>query len=238
MSKNRIIGSKAEIRTLLSGLDRKKDLVGETEKKILGLRIRFPALEYAAKSLYEELGDDRQIPFSDRLVSGRAVGAYVIAGITLQLRLERHYKESFKKAEEYLVEGNRWYVCDIISERVFGHALLHYPDKTVQALNIMLRHKSHWVQRGVGAAIHYAVKKGLPESFSEQCFQMVLSCGDTADLHVKKGIGWAAKTIAKFHPGIIKKYEKEIEGLPGQWMRTKIRIGLGRSYKYAPGYYS
>jgi hypothetical protein len=68
-------------------------------------------------------------------------------------------------------------------------------------------------------------------------FALLLSLSTVTDFHTKKGVGWAAKTIAKFYPDIISEYKAEIENEKvRQWFQTKIKIGLGRSYKYASRY--
>ena len=75
---------------------------------------------------------------------------------------------------------------------------------------------------------------------AEEMFRILLSCANTTDFHTKKGIGWAAKTISKFHPEIISKYSKEIyeNAEVKQWFKTKIKIGLGRVSKYGTIYTS
>ena len=87
-------------------------------------------------------------------------------------------------------------------------------------------------------ATHYAVKKGLEKEYVEQMFELLLSLATTTDFHTKKGVGWAVKTVAKFHPEIISKYQEQIDadGNVKQWFRTKIKIGLGRTQKYAGKY--
>ncbi|NNE97923.1 MAG: DNA alkylation repair protein, partial [Pyrinomonadaceae bacterium] len=52
------------------------------------------------------------------------------------------------------------------------------------------------------------------------------------------GIGWAAKTTAKFHPDIVADYRDRMEADPNikQWFKTKIEMGLSNSEKYASRY--
>jgi 3-methyladenine DNA glycosylase AlkD len=125
--------------------------------------------------------------------------------------------------------GNQWYVCDIIGERVLGHALLTSPKKAIPLLEELAHHPDKWIVRTTGVATHYAVKKGLPATYVDILLKLLISLSNTTDFHVKKGIGWGAKTIAKFHPKLVACYSKEIESPETkQWFRTKITIGLNR----------
>lgn len=195
-------------------------------------------LEYAAAQFYTHIPDADHIRITDGIVALAENGSEVIAGKILQLRLGRHYNESIRKATGYIIHGAHWLPCDTVGERVFGYALLTTPDKTIPVLQKLSQHEDKWVVHSVGVAVHYAVKKGLPEEYTDKMFRLLLSLATTTDFHTRKGIGWAAKTIAKFHPDIITDYRAEIENntTVRPWFKTKIKIGLGRSYKYAHRY--
>lgn len=68
----------------------------------------------------------------------------------LQLRLP--------KAVEYMVKGNEWCTCDIISERVFGVGLLENFDDALEKLSHYIGHGNKWIRRALGTAVHLAVK--------------------------------------------------------------------------------
>lgn len=53
---------------------------------------------------------------------------------------------------------------------------------------------------------------------------------NTSNKEIRQGIGWAAKTTAKFHPEIINNFKDQILQTEKvkTWFRTKIRIGLDR----------
>jgi len=239
-----IIGSRATVKALLAGpfLIYKESggdsFVKSFQKEILSKKIRYPLLEFSGIEIYKLVPENEQINILDDIMALPESGRYVIAGIILQKRLSKHFEESLLKAGEYIISGNDWLACDTIGERVMGYSLLTDPEQTVPALNLLNQSENKWLVRSVGVATHYAVKKGLKKVFVEQMFQMLLSCAHTTDFHTKKGIGWGAKTISKFHPEIVSKYNEQIENDPGirQWFKTKIRIGLGRSYKYASRY--
>jgi 3-methyladenine DNA glycosylase AlkD len=205
--------------------------------QVLKKKVRFPILEHAGKLLYEDLPAKGHLPLLDKIIDLHEIGSNVLAGTFLQLRLEKHFKQSIDKAIEYIITGDEWYVCDIIGERVMGHGLLTQPMKTLPTLQKMAKHENKWIVRCIGVAGHYATKKGLQKAHVEEVFQLLLSLGGTTDFHTKKGIGWAAKTTAKFYPDLVSKYQLQIEETR-QWFRTKVNIGLSRKKKYAHRYNS
>lgn len=242
----KIISGRADIKPILekvisvyeqSGNDA---FIESVHNAILKRKIRYPILEYAAQELYKYFPEAEQVNITDRVIALNENGSEVIAGKILQLRLADHYDESINKAVEYIIHGSNWLPCDTIGERVFGHALLVSPEKTILVLKQLSHHDNKWVIRSIGVAVHYAVKKGLKKQYADEMFRLLLSFAGTTEFHIKKGIGWAAKTIAKFHPDIIASYEERLNNdvQIKQWFKTKIMIGLGRTYKYAGRYTS
>jgi len=215
-----------------------QEQIAYIHKTVLKKKVKFPLLEYFTKELSLIIPKQKQIAFINGVVALDEIGSYTIAGKFLQFRLAENMPQTFKKAEEYIIQADKWYACDIIGERVFGFALLKFPGKTMPLLNKLSKHNDKWMVRTIGVAGHYAIKKGLDKKNAEILFKLLLSLSDTTNFHTKKGIGWAAKTTAKFHPDIIKKFEKEIYSDPEvkQWFKTKIKIGLSRSFKYASKY--
>lgn len=213
-------------------------LTDAVHRHLLQYKVRFPLLEYAAQELAAVLPEQAQVPFTDSLMELDTIGGNTIAGMILQLRLHHHFDESLAKAAAYIIRGNQWYVCDIIGERVMGFALLNYPGRTLPVLTGLAAHPDKWLVRSVGVATHYAVKKGLQKKDAATMFGLLLSLAGATEFHTKKGIGWAAKTIAKFHPDIIARYSERLrtDADIKQWFRTKINIGLSRSSKYAAKY--
>lgn len=205
-------------------------LIIDIQMGLLKKKVSFPLLEYAAKEMATWVPENEQTVFTDALIATDEMGSYVIAGMILQLQLPIHLEQSIQKACGYMIKGDQWYVCDIIGERVLGHALLTFPEKTIPLLAQLTKDPNKWVVRSVGVATHYAIKKGLAPKFAETMFKLMLSLSGATDFHIKKGIGWGAKTIAKFHPTIIVRHMDRIESLETiQWFRTKITIGLNRN---------
>ena len=200
--------------------------------ELLKKKIRFPLLEFAARQIMAVIPPKQQIGLTDRIIELHEIGSQVLAGIALQMRLEHDFDGSIAKACAYIQYGNKWYVCDIIGERVLGYALMSNPERTIPLLEQLALHEDKWIVRTVGVATHYAVKKGLDKHFVESVFQILLTCTNTTDFHTKKGIGWGAKTVARFHPDIISRYTSQIvDPTTKQWFRTKINIGLLRNKK-------
>ncbi len=204
-------------------------LIQNTEKSILSAKIKFPLLEFAAVEFFNFLPENEQLLFCDGIETYKTIGGNVLLGIILQKRLHNHLEESFQKAAEYISNSKDWYVSDIIGERVFGFALLTKPEQVFPLIRQYAFHQNNMVQRSTGAGMHYAIKKGLDKSFSIPVFELLLSKASITDYQTKRGIGWAAKTMARFHPDVVNKYKDQIEAKEtGQWFRTKVRIGLGR----------
>ncbi len=203
--------------------------VKEIDRKLLQQKIRFPLLEYSAELIFEHLPEKEHYRFCEAIAKLHTIGGNVLIGIVLQKRLNTHLEEVFRKAAQFIETGSEWYVTDIIGERVFGVALLQNPRRSIPLLRKLAKHPSAYVVRSIGPGAHYAIKKGLPEKNVRPVFELLLSLANTRDHQVKQGIGWAAKTTAKFHPAIIEDYRKQIEAEKvGAWFRTKIRIGLER----------
>ena len=205
--------------------------IKELNQLILKRKVKFPLLEYCGKTLYQEIAKDEQILLCDQIEALKTEGGNVLLGIILQSRLPDHFKESIKKASVYIGAADIWYVCDIIGERVFGYSLLHQPAKTIPELRRLSKDSNNWVIRSLGAGIHYAIKKGLDQKNVATVFKLLLSMANTKDKEIRQGVGWAAKTTAKFHPDLITHFQNEIQNKESvaNWFRKKIEIGLNRN---------
>ncbi len=235
------ITSKPAIRSIIEkGLEKydtglEKSFIQYIHKELLQKKIKFPLLEYAAKLMADKISAKEQPQIINAIVELNEIGSYVLAGMILQLQLEKGINKPIQQASGYIVFGDVWYVCDIVGERVMGHALLTEPEKTIPILRKLSKDNNKWLVRSVGVATHYATKKGLPKIYADEMFLLLFSLSHTTEFHTKTGVGWGAKTIAKFHPDIISKYRSKIDESKTvrPWFTTKIKIGLGRSEKYA-----
>ena len=188
-------------------------------------------LEYSAEILFEGIKVEDHINLCDKIHTLKTEGGNVILGKLLQLRLAFDWHVSIARATQYISQADVWYVCDIIGERVYGHSLLSFPDKTIEVLKSSLMQENHWVVRSIGAGIHYAIKKGLSRDYASQTFKMLVHNARATNKEIRQGIGWAAKTTAKFHPDIIVSFKKRIEdpSICDIWFRKKVRMGLERN---------
>ncbi len=230
------ITRKGEVITALDhclwGYDRdKSSFIEELNHRLLRAKVKFPLLEFCALRLFEILPEEEHLLFCDQIAALETVGGNVLLGKLLQLRLVDDFDRSTEKATAYIAAGQEWYVSDIIGERVWGHALLTRPNVMFPIFQKLVNHPSRWVVRSLGAGGHYAIKRGLDVGNVDRLFQLLLVMASNKDHQIKRGIGWAAKTTAKFHPTIIEKYKASIEDevQVGQWFRTKVRIGLERN---------
>lgn len=236
----RIITRKSEIKELLElclskyQTDGLAASVSELHALILSQKVKFPLLEYCGTQFFLTLPEQEHLLLCDSIHALKTEGGNVILGIMLQHRLKTHFFESIEKATEYIAQADIWYVCDIIGERVYGYSLLHKPDITIPEIQKRASHATNWVIRALGAGTHYAVKKGLDKEYVATLFTLLLSMANSKDKEIRQGVGWAAKTTAKFHPDIIEQFKNEIENttLVANWFRSKISIGLNR-YQYA-----
>ncbi len=205
--------------------------VAAVHQRILENKIKFPLLEYAGALLYEHLPKEEHINLCTTIEALKTIGGNVLIGIILQKRLSHHFEESLQMATHYISLADIWYVCDIIGERTYGYALLHHPQKTIPIIKDLSQHNSNWVIRSLGAGSHYAIKKGLPAKDTDKIFALLLTMANTKDKEIRQGVGWAAKTTAKFHPKIIFKYNTQINDKQKveNWFRKKIEIGLNRN---------
>ncbi len=205
-------------------------LIKQIDYQILSKKVKFPLLEFCAITLFESTPNHVQLDLCRKIGDLNREGGNVLIGKILQLRLEQNFESSLNEAVYHIAKGKEWYVSDLIGERVFGVALLTQPILCFPFLNQLTNHTSNWVVRSIGSGTHYAIKKGLDYNSSKDMFHILLKLSNTRDYQIKRGIGWAAKTCAKFHPQIIYDLEEKLKDDPsiGTWFKTKVKIGLAR----------
>ncbi len=203
-----------------------------THQDLLSCKVKFPLLEYAASLYLAGILTKDRISFCNCIAKQKTIGGNVLLGIMVQSHFDDRVKEAIMQAMTYIDDGAAWYVSDIIGERVVGKSLLFYPKETLKVVRALSNHKSLWVIRSLGAGGHYAIKKGLTKHHVTILFSYLVEMSKTKERQIKQGIGWAAKTTAKFHPDIIKAVfpDLEVEESIPRWFKTKIKIGLDRNY--------
>lgn len=230
----RVITRKSEVREVADALCRHYVTNNHSQfwyvlnNGLLAHKVKFPLLEFVAGCLFDCIPFAEQLSIVQRLVGKSEDGSSVIAGKLLQLRLPHHLPEAFSHAVELIIAGNTWYHCDHVGERVFGYGLLTQFEAAFPLLPGYLHHENAWIRRAVGVAVHYATKKGSPASHVEQLCDLLLTQAGTRDYQVQRGVGWGLKTIAKFHPNIIR---RRLATLPNEAsisrpIMSKIEVGL------------
>ncbi|MEO9870040.1 DNA alkylation repair protein [Ekhidna sp.] len=227
---------KEELEASLISFDRDdiSPFVRGLHTRLLQAKIRFPLLEYCGVEIYDSISVDLHIEICDLIEQLKTIGGNVIIGIILQKRLTEYPDQSIEKATEYISMADAWYICDIIGERVYGYHFLNEPAYMRGKLDQLFQHENRWVIRSLGAGVHYAIKKGLDKSNVTFAFEHLIKRANSKDKEIRQGMGWAAKTTAKFHPDIIEAFSEKIdnEELVENWFRRKIKMGLDR-YNYA-----
>lgn len=197
------------------------------ETEVLRHRVKFPVLEFLARQLKDWLTPEEKEALIDRMAMARHISCYPVIGKLLQLELSQGLDKVYEKAQAHIIQGNEWYVCDIISERVFGEGTLRDSKQSLTLLKQMGEHDNFWIQRSIGIASHYATKKKLPKEEVEELLLLMVTHAHKTQYFTKKGIGWAGKTIAKYHPDLIRKHETQMKATPlSRWFISKVNIGL------------
>lgn len=197
------------------------------DTEVLARKIRFPLLEYLGELLFAGIPSAAHFEFCDQLFARHTIGGNVLIGTILRLHLPDSLDFCLDKTKDYLIEGDVWYVCDILSERVPGRALLQDFDRTFERFQTdFIHHENGWIRRSPGVAAHLAVKRGLAAPQVERYLDWALSLGNSTDDYIRTGIGWSVKTVARFHGDLIR--SKNVLDNPdiGSWMKRKIEIGL------------
>lgn len=220
---------------ILDSLESTQALTDYLHRHLLLHKVKFPLLEYAATLVEQGLNQKQVYTSCAQIHRLNTIGGNVIIGKMLQLQINHDLNSAFKEAAQFMQEGQLWYVSDIIGERVWGFGLLNQPESSIAQLKEFSLHPSTWVVRGIGAGTHYAVKKGLPQSWSEQAFKLLLTLAQRKEHPIKTGIGWAAKTVARYHPEIVNTYQNLWNDPKqcGRWFTSKIEKGLARNQYYA-----
>jgi hypothetical protein len=233
----KIITRKSEVREILnicqetyrqSGLHA---LTNQVNIDLLQNKVKFPLLEFAAEEIFTSISEKEVLIFTDAVSELKTEGGNVILGIMLQKYSEINFAIAAEKASQYISEGEFWYCSDIIGERVWGVNLLNRTNEAINKLDEISNHESNFVVRSIGAGIHYATKIGIDKIFIPPLFSILLKNAGSKDKEIQKGMGWAAKTIMKFHPEMYEEFKTETNNFEtvSSWFRKKIHMGLERN---------
>lgn len=169
----------------------------------------FQILDTIAQQFHGTISNDidQYFRFFDYLSSRKEMGGYVIIAQAMIGALESDRALCFRKAKEYLIEGDEWYVCDIIGERVLGHALIYDTQKTLPFFKEYVVDENHWVRRSVGVAVHLFAKRCRNSNETVPTLLHLLEPQlEEKDMRVIKGVGWGLKTVGRYYPEYLVDY--------------------------------
>jgi 3-methyladenine DNA glycosylase AlkD len=178
----------------------------------LEAKVPFPLLGEIGKRLGTAGKDDpsRYFGVFDDIVATDKMGGYVIVGQALAAFLETELEASIRKAAEIVAKGQKWYVCDIVGERVLGQALVAHFDSAFSVLERMTVLEDQGVRRSIGVAVHFFAKRKPKDSEKmKQLLHLLAFLVDDKRVFVVKGVGWGLKTIGKHQPKLVEDYLKE-----------------------------
>jgi len=181
----------------------------QTLNPILTSKTSFPQLDRIGLAFGKSAKSAplKYIELFDEIQKDNRMGGYVIIGKALSVLLDIDLQLCLLKAREYLIKGDRWYVCDILGERVYGQALLRNFEETLPHLERFSRDQNRWVKRSVGVAVHSFVKRTHNDKERIKRLLELLSLQiEEKDTSAIKGIGWGLKTIGKYQPQLLEKY--------------------------------
>lgn len=172
---------------------------------ILKSKVPFSKLDKIGVSIGKALIKDYQkiSKFVDQLVKTDAMGSYVIASSALRPQIKKNLDAMLTQTKEIIIKGDVWHVCDNVSERTLGPALVQDFDKTLPHLHSFLSDNNLWIKRSAGVAIHFFNKRVRDRK--DLSLKLLLAVEPYIEMKQKdvvKGIGWGIKTTGKYHPQI------------------------------------
>ncbi|MBU1177832.1 DNA alkylation repair protein [Patescibacteria group bacterium] len=185
------------------------NLASQVIKPILDNKIPFAKLDKLGSLIGQASLDNKQkyFPFFDAIIKYNAMGGFVVVSRALIPHLDQDMKRVMTKSREYIIQGDTWYVCDIIGERSLGQALVDHFDQTLPYLQKLLSDDNNWVKRSVGVAIHFFSKRVIDQSEkTTRLLGLIEPHLEDKQIDVAKGIGWGLKTIGKYHPKLLVKF--------------------------------
>ncbi|KYC51796.1 MAG: DNA alkylation repair enzyme [Candidatus Methanofastidiosum methylothiophilum] len=178
----------------------------DTLKPILDSKCSFSKLDIIGKRIGYNLKDFPELVVKgfDILIQYNKMGSYVISSQGLTELLPENIDLVMEKSKEYILFGDKWYVCDIIGERSIGKSLVDYFDITLPWIERFLGDESNWIKRTAGVSIHFFNKRVINEKERTLLLLNILEPHiEEKQIDAVKGIGWGLKTIGKYHPDML-----------------------------------
>jgi 3-methyladenine DNA glycosylase AlkD len=190
-------------------LERLRPSVGDAVallKPFISQRLHFPLFDYAGEIIGEGLRarPARFFTLLDKIEATKAMGGYVVIGSSLVQLIESDLDEVMQQSRKHIINGDVWYVTDIIGERVWGRALELRFNEVLKILSRFLKDEHHWVRRGVGVAVHRFTKWNRTEQNKVvKLLKLLEPALEEKRMAIVKGIGWGLKTIGHYYPDLL-----------------------------------
>lgn len=109
------------------------DSACQSLQSLLNIKCPFTKLDLVGRMIGEICRSQPQklLQFCDTLIESQAMGGFVIVGSALTELLSTNLEQVMQRSEEYIIKGDKWYVCDIIGERSLGYALINHFEETL-----------------------------------------------------------------------------------------------------------
>ena len=198
---------------------------------ILAARTRFPYLQRIGETLSKRAAE-QALPFLELIARQGSEGSWVVIGGCLKSHLQVNLIEAHQYCRRYIIMADIWYGADILGERVPGPGLLTAFDKTLLILEKWRSDSNPWVRRSVGVAVHHWTKRAGGDSSRDNRVKLLLDLLDPMftewAMPAAKGVGWALKTIGKYHPDLLMAW------LPPRLKRKHRAVVRRKAVTYLP----
>jgi 3-methyladenine DNA glycosylase AlkD len=189
-------------------------------RPVLAQRVRFPILERIGEAMMaQEPQPDALRSLLAAIAATRAIGGWVIIAIALRQDLSHNAAGALAQARDFIAQADVWYGTDIIGERVIGTALLTDFKRSLKLLGDWRHDPNRWIRRAIGAGIHHWAKRSRASSSQARQAGEILHFLEPVlqeqDVDAIKGIGWAIKTLGRFHPDLVARWLVENGKRPG-----------------------
>lgn len=183
---------------------------------ILASKTRFALLDRIGTPIGRGASQPVDI-FLDQIAAGKSMGGWPVIGSALRQGLATDLRGTLQRCRAYIIQGNVWYVTDILAERVPGPALVDHFDSALSLLAMWGQDQNRWVRRAVGVSAHLWAKRarGDPEKTEQagQLLALLEPLFSEGDIDAVKGVSWGLKTLGRYYPD-----------LTSEWLRRQVAI--------------
>jgi 3-methyladenine DNA glycosylase AlkD len=185
------------------------DAFFDSFRPLLEKKCPFSKLDLIGKTLGLHLKKKPELLIKgfDMLIESNKMGSYVIVSQGLFQLMPENLDLIMEKSRQYIIYGDKWYVCDIFGERSIGMSLVNHFDITLPWIEKYLQDENKWIRRSAGVSIHFFSKRILDQKERTIILLNILEPHiEEKQIDIVKGIGWGLKTIGKYHPDILTEF--------------------------------